>query len=167
MAMSWSVIVNPVVILSLCIVLTIIGLPIYLVGCDSVLGGYCNRYERTNMNVVGNQCYLTERSQFRTAVNIGFNCQVYMQTFDNATKCALIRSDDDYCKFVTNWDQLDKCNTLNLSNYPIGSIHPIMINKVDGRCQSPHYTRQYALVGLSILIIAGVLFVYLVGITIL
>lgn len=132
------------------IIFIIIGLPIYMIGCDNKIGGYCNGYVKYTAQVIDNTCDLTSgyksSGNGKTAIydTIGYNCNVHVQYIENGNNitCPIYRSDSDYCSFVTDWSQYRKCNKLNIKDYPVGSSHIINVNRVDGRCETNHIVQN-------------------------
>lgn len=145
------------------IIFIIIGLPLYMVGCHDKIGGYCNGFNIHLAKVIKNDCKLTHGhlNHGKTSDDdaIGYNCNVrveYIKNNNNMT-CSIYRSDADDCSYlVIGQSQVKKCQKLNKKDYPINTIHPIYINKVDGRCETHHYVQRYAIIGLVFLILAGV-----------
>lgn len=148
----------------LSVIFIIIGLPLYMVGCDDKIGGYCNGFIKQSVTVINNQCYLTSgyvhHGKTSDDDGIGFNCNVHVQytEHDKNVTCPVYRSDDDHCTpLVITWKQVDTCNKLNNKDYPLGKIFNIYINKVDGRCETHHYVQKYAVVGFVFLMISSFL----------
>ncbi len=149
----------------LAIIFIIIGLPIYMVGCDDKIGGYCNGFVKHTAMVIDNSCDLTSGyvSHGRSGSDddgIGFNCNVHIQYIENGFNqtCPIYRSDSDNCvPLVTTWRQVNTCNKLNKKDYPLGKLFTIYVNKVDGRCETHHLVQKYAIIGFVFLIIAIVL----------
>lgn len=140
----------------------IIGLPLYMVGCDNKVGGYCNGFNKHTALVIDNECNLASghHTHGKTADDdeIGYNCNVHVQyTEDGKNKtCLVYRSDYDNCvPLVETWKQVKKCNKLNKKDYPLSSLHTIYINKVDGRCETQHLVQKYARIGCVFLVFAG------------
>ncbi len=153
-------------LLFLAIIFIIIGLPIYMVGCDDKIGGYCNGFVKHTAIVIDNTCDLTSghRSHGKSSDDdaIGFNCNVHIQYIANGKNktCPIYRSDSDNCSpLVFTWSQVHQCNKLNKKDYPLGKEFTIYVNKVDGRCETHHYVQKYAIIGFVFLIIAGVFIV--------
>ncbi len=146
----------------LAIIFIIIGLPIYMVGCDDKIGGYCNGFVKHTAMVIDNSCDLTSGyvSHGRSGSDddgIGFNCNVHIQYIENGFNqtCPIYRSDSDNCvPLVTTWHQVNTCNKLNKKDYPLGKLFTIYVNKVDGRCETHHLVQKYAIIGFVFLIIA-------------
>ncbi len=149
----------------LAIIFIIIGLPIYMVGCDDKIGGYCYGFVKHTAMVIDNSCDLTSGyvSHGRSGSDddgIGFNCNVHIQYIENGFNqtCPIYRSDSDNCvPLVTTWHQVNTCNKLNKKDYPLGKLFTIYVNKVDGRCETHHLVQKYAIIGFVFLIIAIVL----------
>ncbi len=148
------------------IIFIIIGLPLYMVGCDDKIGGYCNGFVKHKAQVINNKCYLTTGHNTHGKLNdddaIGFNCNVYIQYTKHGRNitCPVYRSDSDNCNpLVITRSQVNTCNKLNNKDYPLGKIFNIYVNKVDGRCETHHYVQKYAIVGFVFLVIAGLIIV--------
>ncbi len=151
-------------LLFLAIIFIIIGLPIYMVGCDDKIGGYCNGFAKYTAKVIDNECNLTSghSSHGKSSDDdaIGFNCNVHIQYIENGFNqtCPIYRSDSDNCSpLVFTWSQVHQCNKLNKKDYPLGKLFTIYVNKVDGRCETHHLVQKYAIIGFVFLIIAIVL----------
>jgi hypothetical protein len=142
----------------------IIGLPMYMVGCDYKIGGYCNGFDKHTAQVIDNQCHLT--SGYISHGNsgsddVGFNCNVHVQYIKDGKNvtCPVYRSDSDGCSpLVDTWTQVRKCTKLNNKDYPLGKIFNIYVNRVDKRCETHHYVQMYAIVGFVFLVLGGLFF---------
>ena len=148
-------------------IILIIGLPTYFSGCSSKGYGYCQGFIKKNARVVDNNCKLTNLHD--DYADVGFNCRVHFQYLkdDHNVTCHLYRSDSDFCEGVVNWKQVNKCNKLNIHDYPVNTYHQIFINKINGRCQSPHINGKITTVGLVFLILSCIcLIIAFVGIII-
>lgn len=140
----------------------VIGLPIYMVGCSELYGGYCYGFNKVEAKVVSNSCYMTSGYDcYKKSCHddtIGFNCKVHVQYMMNEKNkiCYVYRSDWDDCQpLVTTLSLQRKCDKLNYKNYPINSTHPIYINKVNGYCETHHYVEKYSKIGFYFLIISA------------
>lgn len=142
----------------LAILCVIIGLPIFLSGCNDE-HSVCIDYNIKDAIVYNNKCtkYNGENDD-----DIAYNCNVklmYSIKGVNQT-CTLHRSDSDYCNPpVSHWSDLKRCENLNKMDYPMYSHHDMYIK--NHKCYSHHYVHNLYVIGLSFLLI-GMFFLVLV-----
>lgn len=147
---------NYIIIWFFALLFAIIGLPIWMCGCDEKFGGPCIRYTTHQAKIISNTCYLTHKNIGHSYGDdtIGNNCNVYVE-YNNkeiATTCKIYRSDDDNCNgLVTSTSQTNKCNKLNHRDYKIGNYTNIYVDKYE-RCYSNHYVKRLSLIGFIFLI---------------
>lgn len=145
----------------LLIIFLVIGLTLYLSGCDDNIGGYCNGFNIVNAKIIRNTCITKHgrihHSHSRSAGDDDDgdyqNCDVIVQYIENNVNitCSVYRSDMDFCGQVIDSQQLRRCTRINEAGYEEGTYRKIYIK--DGVCESHHYVGRIAIIGFCFLMI--------------
>jgi hypothetical protein len=139
-----------------CILCMCIGLPLYMIGYDPVVGGGSLLYKAQYAHVVHNDCELTTVHDSRNNVD-SHTCsciKTVMYTYNHKLNntCSIYTYHDGYC------DGNGRINT----TYPILPVRKIFIGKLDGDCYSQQDVALLSSFGFAVLLIAGICVVIVV-----
>lgn len=129
------------------VVMLIIGIPTYFMGCHPVIGGYCGGYIIQNVKIIKNNCHYNHQECLKG---------IYT-THDNNYTCDIVNN--VYCT------SKNQCLIKYRKQYPLDSYTTMYINKLghaktDDLCRTPHYVQSLSIVGLVFLIFALILIIF-------
>lgn len=122
----------------------LVALPLYLMGCDSRIGGYCANYTSQNVIITDNDCAGSQGGgdlfclvgTWNTSGGIALEC--YIQTHVG-------------CDSTPN-----RCRVKYLEKYPVGSELQVYVGKSDDTCRTTQFTSNLAIAGFICLLLMGV-----------
>ena len=108
----------------------IIGLPMYLFGCDDAAGGYCDRYDLVNGIVTGTGKY------------------IHVDVYQNNT-------DEKNCVLYTGLSHLsyNVQRDYNRNHYPVNKNVSVYFDKEVGNCKTIKYANRLGIAGLFFIIL--------------
>lgn len=119
----------------------IIGLCTYLYGCNPYVGGLCSRYSVQDFLVTSSAYYVHGKVNY----------------LDHNYTCRLETGIVYATPFKTRVEHRDL--------YPVGSVHPIQFDTIDGYCKIDSYVENLGTVGFVFLVLAalGIFSIYIIN----